>query len=74
MQTLLLLDVHLVAYVLARKTTPWLAGPLPLQAVLCLLAHAYTVYLLHLTSGGRIAAAAAQRLQLPACDALAFYR
>ncbi|PRW60809.1 heme oxygenase [Chlorella sorokiniana] len=44
------------------------------QAVLRLLAHAYTVYLMHLTSGGRIAAAAVQKLQLPAIDALAFYR
>lgn len=47
---------------------------LPVQAVLRLLAHAYTVYLMHLTSGGRIAAAAVQKLQLPAIDALAFYR
>lgn len=42
--------------------------------MLRLLAHAYTVYLMHLTSGGRIAAAAVQKLQLPAIDALAFYR
>lgn len=47
--------------------------PLP-QAVLRLLAHAYTFYLMHLTSGGRIAAAAAAKLDLAAADALAFYK
>jgi hypothetical protein len=45
-----------------------------LQAVLRLLANAYVLHLMHLTSGGRIAAAAAQRLDLAALDALSFYQ
>lgn len=57
---------------LACNASP--AAHFPAQAVLRLLAHAYTVYLMHLTSGGRIAAAAVQKLLLPAIDALAFYR
>ena len=75
--------MHLPAFLLhralhTRTATTCLQGipaaQFPAQAVLRLLAHAYTVYLMHLTSGGRIAAAAVQKLQLPAIDALAFYR
>ena len=47
---------------------------LSLQAVLRLLAHAYILHLMHLTSGGRIAAAAAQRLDLASIDALNLHR
>ncbi len=45
-----------------------------MQAVLRLLAHAYIALLMHLTSGGRIAAAAAEKLGLAAADALHFYQ
>lgn len=43
------------------------------QAVLRLLGNAFIVLLMHLTSGGRIAAAAAQKLDLAAGGALAFH-
>jgi hypothetical protein len=42
--------------------------------VLRLLAHSYILHLMHLTSGGRIAAPAAQRLDLASIDALNFHR
>ena len=44
------------------------------QALLRLLANAYVVYLQHLTSGGRVGAAAAQRLGLAQAGAHSFYR
>lgn len=44
------------------------------QAVLRLLANAYILRLMHLTSGGRVAAAAASKLDLAAAGALAFHR
>lgn len=43
------------------------------QAVLRLLANAYILRLMHLTSGGRVAAAAASKLDLAAAGALAFH-
>ncbi|KAI3429555.1 hypothetical protein D9Q98_005643 [Chlorella vulgaris] len=49
-------------------------GPQELEeAVLRLLGNAFIVLLMHLTSGGRIAAAAAQKLDLAAGGALAFH-
>jgi hypothetical protein len=41
--------------------------------VLRLLGNAYMLLLMHLTSGGRIAAAAAEKLQLAAAGALALH-
>lgn len=43
------------------------------EAVLRLLAHAYIVHLMQVTSGGRVAAVAADKLGLLSIDALAFY-
>lgn len=48
-------------------------GP-SLQAALRLLANAYVLHLMHQTSGGRVAAAAASKLGLDAAGALAFHR
>lgn len=42
--------------------------------VLRLLANAYILRLMHHTSGGRIAAAAAQKLDLASAGALAFHQ
>lgn len=44
------------------------------QATLRLLANAYVLHLMHQTSGGRVAAAAASKLGLDAAGALAFHR